>query len=261
MQLLFDIGNTNITVALYHNGAFTSQWRIFTQVEKTEDEYEIVLRSFFDYKKIDLQNIQAVFISSVVPRLTHPFLNLSRSLFSQEALLVHPDLYSLLPIKLTYAKNQVGSDLVCDAVAAWTRFGRACVTVDFGTALTFTMIDQTGTLVGVAIAPGLNTAMKALNSNTAQLPFAPLEAPQSVVGKTTVHALQAGVVIGCQCMVEGMVQRIKRELGQETRFIATGGLSRVFAQFETIFDAYDADLTLTGLRLIGEAALKKSHET
>jgi type III pantothenate kinase len=142
---------------------------------------------------------------------------------------------------------------VANAVAAWARFRSATIVVDFGTALTFTTINQQGTVLGVAIAPGLKTAVRALSSNTAKLPFVPLELPESAIGKDTVHAIQAGILLGYTHMVEGMIARIKKELGGEVKVIATGGLSSILHNLAEDFDIIDRTLTLDGMRLIYEA--------
>ncbi len=148
--------------------------------------------------------------------------------------------------------GEVGADLVANAVAAYDLFGCACVAVDFGTALSFTAVSAGGDLVGVAIAPGLTHALKALSDNTAQLPLVPLAAPPSAIGRNTVHSIQAGLVLGYVGLVEGLVARMRGELGGGVKVIATGGQALVIPPLTSIFDKVDPWLTLDGLRLISE---------
>jgi type III pantothenate kinase len=152
---------------------------------------------------------------------------------------------------MTDHPEKVGADLLADAVAAWNLFGDNCIVVDFGTATTFTTVRKPAELLGVAISAGLNTTIDGLVSRTAQLPQIELAPPPSVIGKNTVHAMQAGLVLGYLCMVEGLIERIKGEIGY-AQVVATGGLSAVLSPWTNSFDVVDPWLTLDGLRLIAE---------
>jgi type III pantothenate kinase len=147
---------------------------------------------------------------------------------------------------------EIGSDLLANAVAGYAKYQDKCIVVDFGTALSITIVGEGGKLLGGSIAPGLKSAMKALSSNTAQLPFVQLEAPPSVIGRNTIHAIQSGVVLGYVGLVESLIKRIKAELGESAKVIATGGLAEVIAPHTDQFDAIDPWLTLDGLRLIAQ---------
>jgi len=248
MLFVIDAGNTNIVGGAYENGRLLETLRIRTVAGKTEDEYGVVVRAILQDRGIDPKRIDRVIISSVVPQLTSSMGKMAAHLFGVSPVMVNPGIYGRLPVKVI-AADEIGSDLVADALAAWTRFKGACLVVDFGTALTFTAVDGTGTIVGVSIAPGLGTAAGSLASATAQLPSVPLEAPPSAMGKNTVQAIQAGVVLGYTGLVEYLVRKIKEELGG-AKVVATGGLCRVLMGLTDAFDAVEPDLTLDGLALM-----------
>jgi type III pantothenate kinase len=245
MLFVIDAGNTNIVGGAYENGRLIETMRIRTVQGKTEDEYAVIVRVLLEDRGLDPGRIDRVIISSVVPQLTSSIEKMARHLFNVEPVTLGPALYSKLPVKVI-AVDEIGSDLVADALAAWNRFGGACLVVDFGTALTFTAVDATGRIAGVSIAPGLGTAAGSLSRNTAQLPSVPLEAPASAMGTNTIQAIQAGVVLGYTGLVEYMVKRITAELGG-AKVVATGGMCRVISGLTDVFDAIESDLTLDGL--------------
>lgn len=248
MLFVIDAGNTNIVGGVYESGRLVETLRIRTVQGKTEDEYGVVVKAILVDRGVDVRSIERVIISSVVPKLTAAMEKMTRSLFGVEPVVLGPTNYGKLPV-IVVAPHEIGSDLVADATAAWDRFGGACLVVDFGTALTFTAVDSKGVIIGVSIAPGLGTAAGALSANTAQLPTVPLEAPASAMGRNTVEAIQAGVVLGYTGLVEYMVGRIQKELGG-AKVVATGGLCRVLSGLTTVFDAIEPDLTLDGLALM-----------
>ncbi len=245
MLFVIDAGNTNIVGGAYENGRLVETMRIRTVQGKTEDEYAVIVRVLLEDRGIDPEQIDRVIISSVVPQLTSSIEKMARHLFNVEPVTLGPALYAKLPVKVI-AVDEIGSDLVADALAAWNRFGGACLVVDFGTALTFTAVDATGRIAGVSIAPGLGTAAGSLSRNTAQLPSVPLEAPSSAMGSNTIQAIQAGVILGYTGLVEYMVKRITAELGG-AKVVATGGMCRVISGLTNVFDAIEPDLTLDGL--------------
>jgi len=159
--------------------------------------------------------------------------------------------YPLLPIEVL-RPHEIGADLVANALAAYTRYGRTCTVVDFGTALTFTTVSGDGKILGVAIAPGLKTAIRSLFANTAQLPEVPIEVPDSALGTSTTHAIQAGVVLGYEGLVRSLVGRIQDELNGDCMAVATGGLSGSIPALRDVFTDIVPSLTLEGVRLIGE---------
>lgn len=251
MLMVVDIGNTNIVVGLYHGEDLVQDWRLYTDPRRTDDEYTSIVRSLFRDSGIAPGTIEKSVLSSVVPVLNDTFIRMIEKLTGKPALLLGPSLYPKLGVKVPEsARHEIGTDIVCDALAAWNHYKKACIVVDFGTALTFTAIDDTGEIRGVAIAPGLATAVKALFRDTAQLPSVPLEIPPSSLGTNTIHSIQAGVVLGYQGLVESLVKRIRADLGTEAPAIATGGLSAVLEPVTAVFDRFDRMLTLKGLLLI-----------
>ncbi|HEY5750327.1 MAG TPA: type III pantothenate kinase [Chryseolinea sp.] len=252
MVLAVDIGNSDITIGLYNDSTWQHTWRVPSQPDLPEMFYTMKVRDYFLENRIRLDVVNRVVISSVVPDLTAKLVQAVRTLFEKDPLVLGPAVYEKLPIKIL-RPYEIGSDLVCNGFAAYTFFKRSCVVVDFGTALTFTTLSQDGEILGVSIAPGLKTAIKSLSQNTAKLFDVPLVMPTSVLGRGTVHAIQAGVLVGYEGMVKHMLQRIRMELNDDSlKSVATGGLSSIIPSLKETFDQIDPNLTLNGLRLIGE---------
>jgi type III pantothenate kinase len=249
MLLVVDIGNTNIVGGVYEGETLVETLRIHTVVKKTEDEYGTIFRAIFQDRNVDPSSIDSAIVSSVVPALTDSICSMVQRMIGRSPLLLGPALYSRLPIKVVNP-YEIGADIVADAVAAYRRFACPCIVVDFGTALTFSCVDGSGEILGVSIAPGLGTAVASLSRDTAQLPYVQLSAPPSVLGKNTVHSIQAGVVFGFTGLVEYLVGKMKAELGGEAKVIATGGLCRAISPLTGVFDEIDMNLTLDGLRYI-----------
>ncbi|MFP4430095.1 MAG: type III pantothenate kinase [Spirochaetaceae bacterium] len=250
MLLAVDIGNTNIVLGLFADQALEAHFRIRTDSDKMPDEYLLTLKGLFDARGIAAAGITRVVVSSVVPSLTETLVEAIRFLSEAPLLTVTP--FIKLNVRLeTPNPEEVGSDLIANAVAAYDRYGGACITVDFGTALTFAAVDDFGVFRGAAIAPGLKTASRALSLHTAQLPDVELVLPESAIGENTVHALQSGIVIGYTGLVDRILQKMKAELTGEVAVVATGGLSGAFAKEILEIDAIDPWLTLEGLRIIG----------
>ena len=251
VQMVIDIGNTNVVVGLFHGDDLVQDWRLYTDPRRTDDEYTSILRSLFRDSGIVPASIDRAIISSVVPSLNDTIVGMIKKMTGKTAVILDPSLYYRLPVTVPEsALHEIGSDIVCDAVAAYARYQSACIVLDFGTALTFTAIDTDASIRGVAITPGLGTAVKALFRDTAQLPSVPLEVPPSSLGTNTIHAIQAGVVLGYQGLVESLVRRMRADMGSEAPVIVTGGLSHVLASVTDIFDVTDPMLTLKGLNLI-----------
>ncbi|MFQ3547119.1 MAG: type III pantothenate kinase [Termitinemataceae bacterium] len=252
MLLTIDVGNSNIVAGVWKAESLLYSWRIHTVAKKTEDEYGTIFRSLFQEKDLDPKKLRKVCLSSVVPSLTGPMITMVQKITGQDPVVVGPAIYDTLPIKVVNP-YEVGADLVADAMAAYTTCQGSCIVVDFGTALTFTIIDATGTMQGVAIAPGLGTAVNALSRDTAQLPYVQLAVPPEPFGRNTVHAIQAGVVYGYTGLVEYMIARIRENMADDDcKVIATGGLCEVIAPLTKVFTYIDKDLTLRGLKLIAE---------
>jgi type III pantothenate kinase len=251
MLLTVGIGNSNIVAGIWNGDCLERRWRMHTVAEKTEDEYGTIFRSLFGEAGIDPRSMDAVCLSSVVPSLTGALDEMLRRLTGRGPIVLGPDMYGDLPIKVVNP-YEIGADLVADAMAAWDRCRSAFVVVDFGTALTFTVVDASGAMLGVSIAPGLGTAVAALSRDTAQLPFVQLSAPPEPFGRNTVHSIQAGVVYGFTGLVEYLIARIRAAVGGELKTIATGGQCGIVAPLTEAFDFVEPDLTLYGLKLIAE---------
>jgi type III pantothenate kinase len=247
MILTIDIGNTNIVFGVAGQNEWVKIWRIQTDWSKTADEYEVIFRSLFASSSISCTEISRTVLSSVVPSLIRPFREMLNHLLGCPLLLVEPSIYNQLPIQII-DPYEIGTDLVADATAAFIRYGGPCMVIDFGTALTFTTISKSGEILGVAIAPGLLTALKSLTGNTAQLPDVQLVPPPSVLGKNTIHAIQSGLVLGFAGLVDSIVSRTEEELGEKLTVIATGGLASVLKNVSSRIQLIDENLTLDGLK-------------
>ena len=251
MLLAIDAGNTNIVFGLHNGEKWIHEWRFNTLPVRNQVEYEMFLRLNFLEANLKFADVEGIVISSVVPQLKDVLIHFSQSLIGKVPLLIGPNIYDQLPVK-TQNRYDIGTDLISNAVAGQVLHGGEVIIVDFGTALTFTIVDDEGNIQGINIAPGLKTAIKALVGQTAQLPEVPLELPNSVLGKNTTMAIQNGVLWGYVSMVEGMLDKIQKELAATYQIVATGGLSSILHPLHSRFDVVDKHLTLEGLRLIYE---------
>ncbi len=247
MLLAIDIGNSNIVFGIHENNNWLNHWRIQTDQLKTTDEYEVIFRSLLSSGKIKLVDIDEIVLSSVVPSLVRPFTEmLSGLIYKSKIVIVRPEVYGMLPIKIMNP-YEIGADLVANAVAAFQKLGNLTMIIDFGTALTFTTIGKNSEILGVAISPGLETAVNALAGKTAQLPQIHLTPPPSVLGKNTIHAIQSGIIYGFTGLVNSIIEQTQIELNEKLNVIATGGLSSVIAPLTQQIKTIDKMLTLDGL--------------
>lgn len=254
MLLAIDLGNTNIVIGVHKNRDWINHWRIQTDALQDIKHYEIQFQSLLNSESIILSDINAVVLSSVVPLLINPFQEMINKLFPEAPLtIVNPGIYNQLPIKVLNP-DELGTDLVANAVSAFQRFGDYTMIIDFGTALTFTTIGKDAEIAGVAIAPGLRTAVRALSGDTAQLPHIQLSPPPSVLGDNTEHAIQAGIVFGFAGLVDSIVERTEKELDNKLQVVATGGLCGIIAPLSKRINTVDKMLTLDGLRRINSLA-------
>lgn len=252
MMLAIDIGNSDITLGLGEKDQWRFIWRIPSVTDQPEMFYSLKLLDYFFESGVRREEVDQVVISSVVPELTDKIIHVTTALFEGNPIVLGPDIYTSLPIRVMNP-YEIGSDLVSNALAAFTLFKESCVVVDFGTALTFTTVSKDGEILGVSIAPGLKTAIRALSQNTARLYDVPLEMPASVLGRGTVHAIQAGVLFGYEGMVRHMLDRIQFELNSaRMSTVATGGLSSIIPSLKSVFTRVEPTLTLNGLRIVGE---------
>ncbi len=258
MILVIDIGNTNIKVAVMENNSILYQWRLSSDPKRTGDEYFSVLRPLFMDANLDFSKIEDAVISSVVPSLIGAFTIVSQHLCGKKPLIITPEVFSCLPVSVPEsAKYEIGTDLLSDAVGAWENYKTPAIILDFGTALSFTAIDKNANIAGVAIAPGIATAINSLFQNTAQLPCVPIEVPESSLGKNTIWSIQSGILLGYRGMIESMIKNMKSDLSKETltkkediKVIATGGLNSVLEPITKCIDFIDKDLTLKGIAAI-----------
>ncbi len=237
MILVVDLGNTNIVFGLYKGKKLVKQWRFSVYA--------------FKFPKIK-SSISAIVVSNVVPSLS---VKLKKGLKKHYGISAYFVTAKNIPGIKVRPKNkaEIGADRVVNALAAYTLYKGPIIIVDFGTATTFDLISAKGEYVGGAIAPGINLARNALYEHAAKLPKVKIQAPKNIIGKNTVSAMQSGLIFGYVSMVEGMVQKIKKQTTKNIQVIATGGLAPLICKYTTVVDTIDTELTLKGLRIIGNA--------
>jgi len=259
MIVAVDIGNSNVVVGAHDGDKWQYFWRLPTnKSEESRVFYDVEIRNLVLEHGFSRDKVTGIILSTVVPSLKLVMSEVLEAVFNKEVEIVGPDLYNKLEY-IVPRPYEIGTDLVANAYSAFRQFKKACIVVDFGTALTFTTVDHTGYILGVAIAPGIKTAMKALSSNTAQLPEIPLELPSSVVGLHTTHAMQAGILWGYVGMAKELISKIREEVGADYIAVATGGLSFVMTPLKDVFYNIDAELTLNGLKYMLEDIQSKNR--
>lgn len=251
MILVFDVGNTNTVVGVYNGKKLLTHWRIRTDTLRTCDEYGMILHDLFTYNKLDKEKIKGVIISSVVPSLMLEIESMSQKYFSCKPIVVGPGTKTGLAIKYENPR-EVGADRVVNAVAAYHKYSGPLIIIDFGTATTFCVVNEKGEYMGGAIAPGVRISTEALVSRAAKLPRVELVKPKSLIGKNTVASMQAGIMYGFVGQVEGIINRMKKEIDCNPAVVATGGLASVIAAETDVIEIVDDFLTLDGLRIIYE---------
>jgi type III pantothenate kinase len=249
MILVFDVGNTNIVLGVYENRELTQHWRVSTDKMRTTDEYAVVIKDLFDFSGLKFSDIQAVVISSVVPSVMPTLESLTRKYFGVEPLVIGPGVKTGMPI-IYDNPREVGADRIVNAVAGYHKYGGPLIIVDFGTATTFCAISQRGEYLGGAIAPGIGISTEALFQRASKLPRIELVKPKRVIAKNTVAGMQSGIYYGFVGQVDGIVRRMKEELGEEAKVIATGGLARFINDESSEIQVVDPFLTLEGLLII-----------
>lgn len=257
MLLAIDIGNTNIVLGAFEGAGLIHSWRLVTLPERTADELGILVAQLFSESGIDRGKVDGIIVSSVVPPLTGTMEEMAERYFGHRPLTVNPGVNAGMPV-LYKPASDVGADRVVNAVAAYDRHGRSqnvpVIVVDFGTATTFDAISRAGEYIGGVICPGIGISADALFQRAARLPRVEIRKPASIIGQTTVTSMQSGLFFGYVAMVDGIVQRMRRELqdGETAVCVATGGMADILAHETTSIQFVERDLTLHGLRLIWE---------
>ena len=250
MILTLDIGNTNIKTALFEGMEMRQYWRISTDRQRSSDELGLLLMNLLQYNRIDRSQIDGIMMSSVVPQINFTVEHMCRNYFGIEPMKIEPGVRTGINIKYENPR-ELGSDRIANAVAAYELYGGPCITIDFGTATSFGVISEKGEFLGGAICPGLKLAADALTERTSKLPRFELAKPESVIGRSTVTNMQAGIVYGYIGQVKYLVERMKQELNApHAKVIATGGLAVLVAEESNVIDVMDGLLTLKGLCLI-----------
>jgi type III pantothenate kinase len=255
MLLAIDVGNTNIVLGVFEGEQLVESWRLATLRERTSDEIGIWVAQLFEHRGLDANKVTGIVMGSVVPPLTSTFMTMAQRYFGMKPLNVDSGADTGMPI-LYKNPAEVGADRIANAVAAYRLYGRerhsSMIVVDFGTATTFDAISAKGEYLGGVITPGLQISADALFQRAARLPRVDIRKPCEVIGKTTVSAIESGLYYGYAGMVDGVVRRMRGELGQDTMCIATGGLAGMIASEVDLIEQVDPDLTLQGLRMVWE---------
>ena len=255
MLLAIDVGNTNIVLGVFRDGDLVHSWRLATLRERTSDELGILITGLCGHHHVTREDITGIVIGSVVPPLTGTMMSMARDYFGRTPLSVDPAGNSGMPI-LYDNPAEVGADRVVNGIAAYEQYGRrdrrAVIVVDFGTATTFDVVSANGEYLGGVICPGPQISADALFQRAAKLPPIDVRKPDRVIGRTTVGSMQSGLFWGYVDMIEGLVRRIKAELGGNVAVVATGGLAESVAPETKLVEHVDPELTLRGLRIVWE---------
>ena len=252
MLLAVNVGNTNTVLGVFRGPELEHRWRLSTEIERTADELAVLFAGLLEHAELSFDNqITGVVISSVVPTMTSSLREMVTRYFNFPPVVVEPGTKTGLSIQ-TDNPREVGADRIVNALAAFHRYGGPCIVIDFGTATTYDAVSERGEFLGGAIAPGVQTSNAALARETARLPQVELQTPRSVIGKNTVDAIQSALIFGTAAETDGMIERMRKELGGGATVVATGGLaSQVVPQCQFV-DEQDPWLTLEGLRLVFE---------
>jgi len=256
MLLAIDAGNTNVVFALFEGRAIKARWRIATDARRTADEYAVWLMRLLEIEGIVRGQISQIIVSTVVPRALHNIEVLTQQYFGLEPLVAGVGTANYAIEIDVEEPRSLGADRAVNAVAAHAKYSGDLIIVDFGTATTFDAVDFNGAYKGGIIAPGINLSLDALVGNTAMLPRIAIEVPSSpsVIGRNTEDQMLIGVFWGYVAMMEGLIERMRAEIGRPAKVIATGGLAVLFDEATQMFDVVDTDLTLEGLALLAERA-------
>jgi len=251
MLLAIDIGNTNVVLGVFDKEKLVENWRVGTDTQITPDEYAMILKDLFGFAGIEFRQITGVIISTVVPPLLPIMMEMSKKYFHIDPMVVTNDLKLGITIRYDNPK-EVGADRIVNAAAAYKFYGGPLIIVDFGTATTFCAVTKQGEYLGGAICPGVKISAEALFQRASKLPRVELAKPPKVIGSDTISAMQAGIIYGYAGLVDGIVERMKKELSLDAKVVATGGLAELISPETKSIQEIKPHLTLDGLRLLYE---------
>jgi type III pantothenate kinase len=251
MLLVVDVGNTQTHFGTFRDAELVEHWRFATVRESTGDELGAAFASLLELRGQSFDDLDASIVSTVVPELEPEYEAMGGRYLGHPTLLVGPGLKTGMPIRIDNPR-ELGADRLVNSIAAYERFGGPCVVVDFGTSINYDVVSADGEFLGGIIAPGVEISMEALHQRAAKLVRVDIERPRAVIGKSTIDSVRSGVVYGFAGQVDGIVERVRGELGDDTRAIATGGLAEFIVPYCESIDEVDDLLTLTGLRLLYE---------
>jgi type III pantothenate kinase len=251
MLLAVDVGNTQTHFGTFKDGNLQEHWRFATVRQSTSDEIGAALRNLLELRAVEMAEIDASIISSTVPVLGGEWCEMAQRYLGHAMLAVGPGTRTGMSIRYDNPR-EIGPDRLVNAVAAYEKLGGPCVVVDFGTAITYDPVSEEGEYLGGIISPGVEISLEALTERAAALPKVDVTAPRQLIGKTTIDAIRSGIVYGTAGQVDAIVNRLRGELGPQTKTIATGGLAHAIVPYTTTIEAVDDLLTLTGLHLIYE---------
>jgi type III pantothenate kinase len=251
MLLVVDVGNTQTHFGTFRGEDLVEHWRFATVPSSTADELGAAFANLLELRGLSFDDLDASIVSTVVPELEPEYEGMGNRYLGHHTILVGPGLKTGMPIRIDNPR-ELGADRLVNAIAAYDRFHAACVVVDFGTSINYDVVSAEGEFLGGIIAPGVEISMEALHQRAAKLVRVDLEEPRAVIGKSTIDSVRSGVVYGFAGQVDGIVERVRDELGEGTRAIATGGLAEFIVPYCDSIDETDDLLTLTGLRLLYE---------
>jgi type III pantothenate kinase len=249
--LAVDVGNTNVVIGAYRGSALVRTWRAATQVERTEDELAVMIDGLLAREELGIDDIDAIVVGSVVPPLTLAFTRFADRHLDGRCLVIGPGVKTGVRLRVDNP-SEVGADRIANTLAAHRRYGGPAIVVDFGTSTNFDVVSAEGDFLGGSFAPGIEIASESLFGRASRLFRVPLTPPREAIGKNTADCLRSGIVFGYVGLVEGLLARIRAELGGSPRIIATGGLATTIAPLTTAIERVDEDLTLEGLRMLWE---------